>query len=63
MNISITGKYVFTMVNSARRTSRRREEQRRYAPSIQDISSLMGFLEKEIRKSLSNPTRINAVII
>ena len=60
MEISKTGKVLFTMANSARRTSRGIEEQIGYAPSNQAMSSLTGFLEKETQKPLSNNTRINA---
>ena len=51
------------MVNYSSITSRIREKKRRHAINMKDMSSLMEFLEKEIRKSLSNTTGINAMII
>ena len=63
MKISRTGKDLFKMVNYAIRPSRIREEYKGYAPSLQAMSSLIGFLEKKIRKYLSDCTSINAVSI
>ena len=51
------------MVNYARKPSRRRERQRRHAPSMQDTPSLMELLYKEIQKYPLIPTSINVVII
>ena len=58
-----TGEDLYTMVNSVHRPSRRKERQRRNAPSMQDLPSLMAFPEKEIQLYPSSPTRINAVSI
>ena len=63
MESSKTGGVLFKMVNYTRRTSIRREEQIGYDPSIQALSSLTIFLEKEVLKYLSNPTSINAMIM
>ena len=46
MKISRTGEDPSIMVNSTLRPSRRREIQRRHAPSMQSLTSLMVFLEK-----------------
>ena len=51
------------MVNSVHIPSRRRIRHRRYATSMQDLPSLMVFLEKEIQRYPSSPTRINSVSI
>ena len=63
MKSSRTGEGLSTIVNSAHRTSKRREIQRRHAPGIQALPSLMAFLWKERHKHLSSPTRINAMSI
>ena len=51
------------MFNLIHRPSRRNERQRRHAPSMQALPSLMAFLEKESQQYPSSPTRINAVSI
>ena len=61
--ISITGKYLYIMVNSSHRPSRRRWIQRRPATSMQDIPNIMVFLGKEGQKLPSITTRINVVSI
>ena len=58
-----TGEDLYTMVNFVHRPSKRNERQRRYAPIIQALPSLMEFLEKEIQQYPSSTTRINAVSI
>ena len=63
MKNSRTGDYLYTMVNFVHRTSRRNKRQRIHAPSMQDLPSLMAFLEKESKQYPSSPTRINAVSI
>ena len=63
MNISRIGKDLFINVNSARRTSRRREKQRIHAPSMQAMRSLMLFLGNKSQKYPLNPTKINITII
>ena len=63
MKNSRTGEDLYTMVNSVHRPSRRKERQRRNAPSMQDLPSLMAFPEKEIQLYPSSPTRINDVSI
>ena len=63
MNNSRTGEDLYIMVNSVHRPSRRKEIQRRYAPSMQALPSLMAFLDKEIQRYTSSPTWINAVRI
>ena len=63
MNNSRTGEDLYTMVNSVQRPSRRNERQRRHAPSMQALPSLMAFLEKESQKYPSSPTKINAMSI
>ena len=63
MKNSRTGEDLYTMVNSNHRTSRRKERQRRHAPSMQALQILMEFLEKESQKYPPSPTRINAVSI
>ena len=45
-----TGKKLSIMVNFTIRPSKRREIQRIHAPSIQDLTSLMALLEKEIHQ-------------
>ena len=47
MKNSRTGEDLYTMVNFVHRPSRRNERKRRHAPSMQDLPSLMAFLEKE----------------
>ena len=44
MKISITGKDLSIIVDSALRPSRKKERQRRHAPSIQDPPGLMELL-------------------
>ena len=61
MNISITGKDLYIMVNFAHIPSRRIEIQRRHALSMKALPSLMEFLGKETQKYPSIPTRINDV--
>ena len=63
MKNSRTGEDLYIMVDYINRPSRRNERQRRNAPSIQDLPSLMAFLEKESQQYPSSPTRINAVRI
>ena len=63
MKNSRTGEDLYTMVNFVHRPSRRNERQRRHAQSMQDLPSLMVFLEKESQQYPSSPTRINAVSI
>ena len=58
---SKTGKGLSIMVDSDSRPSRRRERQRRHAPIIQYLPSLMVFLGKERHKYPSIPTRTNSV--
>ena len=60
---SRNGEDLYTMVNSVHRPSRRKEIQRRHATSMQALTSLMAFLEKESQQYPSSPTRINAVSI
>ena len=60
---SITGEDIYTMVNSIHRPLKRRKTQRRHDLSMQDLPSLMAFLEKKSHKYPSSPTRINAVSI
>ena len=43
-----TVEYLYTMVNFVHRPSRGNEIQRRHAPSMQALPSLMAFLEREI---------------
>ena len=50
MKNSRTGKDLYTMVNFVHRPSRRNERQRRHAQSMQALSSLMAFLEKESQR-------------
>ena len=50
MKNSRTGEDLYTMVNSIHRTSRRKQRQRRHATSMQDLPSLMAFLQKEIKR-------------
>ena len=54
---------IHIMVNYVHRPSRIRKRQRRHARSMQALSSLMAFLEKEIQRYPSSPTSINAVSI
>ena len=61
MNSSRTDENLSIMVNSDCRPSRRRKIQRRHAPSIQDLQSLMTFLGKGIKQYTSSPTRISTV--
>ena len=61
MAVSRTGEDLYTMINSAHRTSSRREIQRIDDTSMQALTSLMEFLGKEIQKYPSSHTRINAV--
>ena len=63
MKNSITGEDLYIMVNFVHRPSRRKEMQSRYSPSIQALTSLMAFLDKEIHKYPSSPTGVNAVSI
>ena len=63
MKNSRTGKDLYIMVNLVHRLSRINERQRRHAPSIQALPSLMALLEKESQKYPSSPTRINAMSI
>ena len=51
------------MVNSTWRHSNRRGRQKRHAPNIQDLTSLMVLLEKGSHKYPSSHARINAVIM
>ena len=60
---SRTGDYLYTMVNSVHRTSRRKEIQRIHAPSMQALPSLMAYLEMESQKYPSSTTSINAVSV
>ena len=46
MNNSITGEDLYIMVNSVHRPSRRKERQRRHAPSMQALPNLMAFIDK-----------------
>ena len=50
MKNSRTGEDLYTMVNSVHIPSRGKERQRRNAPSMQDLPSLMAFLEKESQR-------------
>ena len=63
MKNSRTGEDIYTMVNYLHRPSRKKERQRRHAPNMQALPSLMAFLDKESQKYPSSPTRINAVRI
>ena len=47
MNSSKTGEDLSIMVNSDQRTLRIREINRRHEPSMQALSSLIAFLDKE----------------
>ena len=60
---SRTGEDLYTMVNFVHRPSRRNKIQRIHAPIMQDLPSLMAFLEKESQQYPSSPTRINSVSI
>ena len=46
MNNSITGYYLYIMVDFVHRHSRRKEIQRIHAPSMKALPILMTFLEK-----------------
>ena len=63
MKNSITGEDLYIMVNFVHRPSRRTEIQKRNAPSMQALPSLIAFLEKERQQYPSSPTRINSVSI
>ena len=63
MNNSRTGENPSIMVHSALMPSRRRERQRRHAPSMKSLPSLMEFLGKESQKYPSSPKSINSVSI
>ena len=63
MKNSRTGKDPYTMVNLVHRPSRINGIQRRHAPSMQALQSLMAFLEKESQKYPSIPKSINVVSI
>ena len=63
MKSKINGEDLSTMANSSHIPSRKRERQRRHAPSILDLPSLTTLLEKESQQHPLNPTRINAVSI
>ena len=58
-----TGEDLYIMFDSVHRPSRRKERQRRYAPSIQSMPSLMAFVEKESHRYPSSLTRIYSVSI
>ena len=58
-----TGEDLYTMVNSVHRPSRKNERQRRHAPSMQALPSLMEFLGNERQRYPSSPKGINSVRI
>ena len=58
-----TGEDLYIIFHSVHITSSRKEIQRRHAPSMQTLSSLMEFLEKESHRYPSSPTNSNAVSI
>ena len=63
MKISITDKDLSIMVNYAWILSGRREIQRRHAPSMQDMNSLMELIRKEIQNYPISDARITAMSI
>ena len=63
MNNSITGEELYIMINSVHIPSRIKQGHRRHASSIQDLTILMVFLEKESQRYPSSTTRINDVSI
>ena len=63
MKNSRTVEDLYTMVKIVNRPSRRNERQRKHAPRMQALPSLMAIIEKEIHQYPSSPTRINAVSI
>ena len=63
MKNSRTGEDLYKIVNFFHRPSRRNEIQKRHAPSMQALPSLMELLEKESQQYPSIYTRINALSI
>ena len=63
MKISRTDQDISIMVNSSQRTSRIIERQRRHAPIIQSLTSIIAFPGKESHKYPLSPTNINFVSI
>ena len=54
---------LYIMFDSVHRPSSRRERQIRHASILQALPSLIAFLDREIQKYPSSPTRIDAVSI